>query len=156
MIRNETEYRTTVRRIKEQEKHLAKEEQRLVKAGRKKDEIKRLLDAQRTFLHGLGEEAEVYERLRRGDFSDLARMEGIGQVLVALRIGLGLTQRELAKTLGIDESQVSRDERNEYHGITVDRATRIVRAMGFQPEVRLKPTTAPQGEPGKLPALFPL
>jgi transcriptional regulator with XRE-family HTH domain len=36
---------------------------------------------------------------------------------VALRIATGLTQRQLAETLGVHESQVSRDERNEYHGI---------------------------------------
>jgi DNA-binding XRE family transcriptional regulator len=139
MIRNETEYRGTVRRIKETEEHLANEETRLTKAGRKKEEIKRLLDAERTLALGLREEVEVYERLRRGDFSDLARMEGIGQVLVALRIGQGLTQRDLAEKLGVDESQISRDERNEYQGISVDRAMRIVHAMGFKPELSLTP-----------------
>ena len=30
----------------------------------------------------------------------------------------------------VNESQVSRDERNEYHGITVDRASRILDALG--------------------------
>lgn len=30
----------------------------------------------------------------------------------------------------MNESQVSRDERNEYHGITVDRASRILDALG--------------------------
>jgi DNA-directed RNA polymerase specialized sigma subunit len=138
MIRNETDYRGTVRRIRETEEQLAVEEQRLAKAGRTKTEIKRLLDDVRTVLAGLVEEKDMYERLRRGDYSDLARLDGIEQVLVALRIGQGLTQRELAEKLGVDESQVSRDERNEYHGITVERATRILHAMGFKPELMLK------------------
>jgi hypothetical protein len=30
------------------------------------------------------------------------------------------------------ESQVSRDERNEYHGITVERVSRILDALGVQ------------------------
>jgi transcriptional regulator with XRE-family HTH domain len=56
----------------------------------------------------------------------------LGHMLVALRIARGLTQRELAARLDVHESQVSRDERNEYHGITVDRASRVLDAMGVQ------------------------
>ena len=48
---------------------------------------------------------------------------------MALRIAKGLTQRELAEHLGVHQSQVSRDERNEYHGITLERARRILHAM---------------------------
>ena len=53
-------------------------------------------------------------------------------MLVALRIARGLTQRELSGRLGVHESQVSRDERNEYHGVTVDRASRVLDAMDVQ------------------------
>jgi hypothetical protein len=34
--------------------------------------------------------------------------------------------------VGVHESQVSRDERNEYHGVTVERASRILDAMGVR------------------------
>ncbi len=47
-----------------------------------------------------------------------------------MRIANGLSQKELAERLGVSEAQVSRDERNEYHGITVDRAQRVLDAMG--------------------------
>ena len=36
-----------------------------------------------------------------------------------------MSQRDLAAKLEVHESEVSRDERNEYHGITVDRAIKI-------------------------------
>jgi transcriptional regulator with XRE-family HTH domain len=68
----------------------------------------------------------------------------VGRTLVALRIALGLTQRELAERLDVNESQVSRDERNEYQGITVDRASRILDALGvtlksaFQTPIRVE------------------
>ena len=52
------------------------------------------------------------------------------RTLVALRIALGLTQRQLAERLDVNESQVSRDERNEYHGITVDRARSVSTPWG--------------------------
>lgn len=55
-----------------------------------------------------------------------------------MRIARGLTQRELAERLGVNESMVSRDERNEYHGITVDRAMRILDAMGVRLVTRVE------------------
>ena len=42
----------------------------------------------------------------------------------------GFTQRQLAERLGVSETMVSRDERKEYHGITVDRARRALDALG--------------------------
>src|SRR5438094_253597 len=44
---------------------------------------------------------------------------------MALWIARGLTQRELAERLGISGSLVSRDEPNEYHGITIEHAQPI-------------------------------
>jgi hypothetical protein len=38
----------------------------------------------------------------------------------------------MAERLGAHESQVSRDERNEYHGVTVERASRILDALGVR------------------------
>jgi transcriptional regulator with XRE-family HTH domain len=84
----------------------------------------------RSFHEQLKEEVASYERLQRGEFDELHNFEGLGRLLVALRIAQGLTQRELAERLGVHESQVSRDERNEYHGVTVDRANRILDALG--------------------------
>jgi len=90
------------------------------------DEVQRALDPMRSFHEQLAEEVASYERLRRGELGELTNLHGLGQTLVALRIATGLTQRQLAEVLGVHESQVSRDERNEYHGITVERASRIL------------------------------
>jgi len=38
--------------------------------------------------------------------------------------------RDLAERLDVHESQVSRDERNDYHGITIERASRVLDALG--------------------------
>ncbi len=48
---------------------------------------------------------------------------------MTLRIARGITKRELAERLGVRESQISRDERNDYHGITVERATEVLEAL---------------------------
>jgi ABC-type Zn uptake system ZnuABC Zn-binding protein ZnuA len=42
----------------------------------------------------------------------------------------GISQKELADRLAVNISQVSRDESNEYHGISLDRAQRILDALG--------------------------
>ena len=49
----------------------------------------------------------------------------------------------MAEKLGVSEAQVSRDERNEYHGITVDRAQRVLDAMNetLRSRVEDKPLT---------------
>ena len=60
------------------------------------------------------------------------KFRGVGRLLVALRIAVGMSQRDLAKLLKVHKSQVSRDERNEYHGITLERATRILDALGLR------------------------
>jgi transcriptional regulator with XRE-family HTH domain len=49
-----------------------------------------------------------------------------------------MTQRELARRLEVDETAVSRDERNEYHGITVDRARKVLEALGVRLVTRVE------------------
>jgi transcriptional regulator with XRE-family HTH domain len=55
----------------------------------------------------------------------------VGQVLVAARLARGWSQRELAARLQVHESQVSRDERYEYQGITVERLQGLCDVLGL-------------------------
>lgn len=144
MIRNETEYQEAVRRLDDEAKRLADHEARLKDMKLGLDEVKRVLDPLRSFHLQLVEEVESYERLRRGDMGELTNLHGLGRMLVALRIALGFTQRELSERLGVHESQVSRDERNEYHGITVDRVSRILDALGVQLTSRFDEPVVPR------------
>ena len=132
MIRNETEYEYTVRQLREQAERLARQEAELAEMGLSKEEIDRAMDPVRSFHEQLNEEIHSYERLKRGEFNELRNLAGLGQLLVALRVARGLTQRQLAEKLAVHESQVSRDERNEYHGITVERAQRVLEALGVE------------------------
>ena len=129
MIRNENEYQEAVNRLREEAARLKAQKSRLQSMDLPKEEVKRVLDPIRSFHEQLKEEVASYERLKRGDFDELHNFDGLGQLLVALRIAKGLTQRELADRLGVHESQVSRDERNEYHGVTVERANRILECL---------------------------
>lgn len=132
MIRNETEYREAVKRLTAERKRFNEHKKRLKQEGLNLVQVKRALDPFRSFHLQLAEEVESYERLKLGDIGELTNLHGLGRALVAARIALGMTQRELAKRLKVDVSQVSRDERNDYHGATVERASRILDAMGAE------------------------
>ncbi len=131
MIRSEREYQEARRRLDEEQKQLGETRVRL-EAMKKftTEEIQRVLDPLITFRAQLAEDVQSYERLMQGEIKEVMNLHGLGHRLIALRIMRGMTQRQLAKTLSVDFSQVSRDERNDYHGITVERASRILDALG--------------------------
>jgi ribosome-binding protein aMBF1 (putative translation factor) len=132
MIRNEAEYKEAVQRVADEATRIKSERAKLQELDLSKEEIKRALDPVRSFHEQLKEEVASYERLMRGEFDELRNFEGVGRLLIAARIAKGVSQRELAERLGVHESQVSRDERNEYHGITVERANRILETLGVE------------------------
>lgn len=130
MIRNESEYKHAIERLREEKRRLQEQERLLGETGLSKSEIKRALDPMRSFHAQLEEEVESYERLKRGEFGELHNLGGLGQLLVMLRIAANISQSQLAEKLGVDPSQVSRDERNEYRGVTLERANRVLEALG--------------------------
>jgi DNA-directed RNA polymerase specialized sigma subunit len=132
MIRSETEYRQSVERVRDEQSRLGQQRKKLQELGLGREEIKRAMDPMCSFHEQLREEVESYERLKRGEFEELRNFAGLGRLLIALRIAQGLSQRELAERLGVHEAQVSRDERNEYHGVTVERANRVLEALGAE------------------------
>ena len=132
MIRNETEYQEASARLVEERNRLADHRGRLKGAGLIDEEIKRVMDPMESFHLSLREEVESYERLKRGEFEELENLRGLGHLLISLRIAQGVSQRDLAKRLNAHESQVSRDERNEYFGITLERAVRILDALNVR------------------------
>lgn len=132
MIRSEHEYHEAVTRLLAEAARMKEQEANLKELGLSRAEIKRATDPVRSFHDQLREEVESYERLKRGEFDEIRNFEGLGRLLIALRIAQGLSQRDLAERLEVHESQVSRDERNEYRGITVERASRILEALGAE------------------------
>ena len=141
MIRTEQEYQLTLQNLAEQDERIKLQAAQLRAMKLTKEGIKRVLDPVRVFAEQMREEVATYERLKRGEFDAMENLAGMGQMLIALRISKGLTQRELAQRMGVNESQVSRDERNEYHGITLDRTQRILEVL----EVRMTTTVESPG-----------
>jgi len=141
MIRTEAEYQQARSRLLEEKRRLAEHEARIKEMGLGPDAIKRALDPLRSFTMQLEEEVEAYERMQRGSFEPIRNLAGLGRLLIAARVYRNISQRELAKRLDVHESQVSRDERNEYRSITVERASRILDVLGVEllSEMRTSP-----------------
>ena len=154
MIRNETEYQEAVQRIADEAERLKSQRNQLKTMDLSKEEIKRVLDPIRSFHEQLKEEVASYERLKRREFEELRNFEGIGRLLIALRIAEGISQRELAERVEVHESQVSRDERNEYHGVTVERANKILEALGAEVRSTVEAVglSTPDGKRVRVPA----
>jgi ribosome-binding protein aMBF1 (putative translation factor) len=117
---------------------------RLHETGLDEAAIKRVIDPIESFHLQLKEEVESYERLKRGEFEDLDNLRGLGHLLITSRIAQGISQRELARRLRVHESQVSRDERNEYFGITLERAVKVLDALNvrLQTKVAIEPLSS--------------
>lgn len=132
MIRTDTEYKRALEKLEEDARYLEEQRSRLQEMDLSADEVEYALQPARSFTDQLKEEVEAYDRMRRGDLGPLFSLTHIGRWLVGARIARGLTQQELAERLGVSAAQVSRDERNDYHGITTRRAQRILEALGVR------------------------
>jgi hypothetical protein len=144
MIRNEQEYQASLKRMEDDRRVAARQRAALEDAELAPDEVERAMQPLLSFHAQLAEEVAWYERIKRKDFGVISRLTAVGRLLIALRIANGLTQRELARRLSVDEAQISRDERNEYYGITIERAQRILDALGAQIVTRVVETSDEQ------------
>jgi transcriptional regulator with XRE-family HTH domain len=143
VIRTEAEYRRTTQIVAASAARLERERKRLAKQGLSRDEIAARLDLAQGTLYELRAEAQAYERLKRGEFGGADDFEHLGEALVGLRIAAGLSQRALARKLGVHESQVSRDERYAYQGATFERLKRVLAALGFDVRLSFAPLAPP-------------
>ncbi len=134
MIKTEHEYLEAKQRLEAEFKKIAEHKNKMKKAGLTKDQAKLALDPLSSFAMQLQEEVEEYEKLKRGQFDIIENLNGLGHTLVALRIFKGVKQKELADKMNVTESQVSRDERNEYHGASIEKIQKVLNAL----DVKLK------------------
>lgn len=81
----------------------------------------------------------AYETAKAGNFEDLKRRAGTdpGLTLVVARIARGLTQKELARKLGLKEQQIQRYEADRYGSISLTNFRRVARFLGVDWEMSL-------------------
>ena len=132
MICTDAEYRHALQRLAQEDETLRAQREHLVDLDLSDEEAERAMQPLLSFRAQLAEEVEAYTQMKRGDLGPLQSLTAIGRWLVGARIARGLSQAALAERLGVHESQVSRDERNDYRGVTAERAQRILEALGVR------------------------
>jgi DNA-binding XRE family transcriptional regulator len=125
MILNENEYQKALQCMDEDKIVRAKQRKELKKQKFTDAQIEKALEPMESFHEQLSDEVKWYERMKRRDIGPISRLSQIGRLLIGVRLASGVTQAELAKRLKVSENQVLRDERNEYHGVSLIRAQEI-------------------------------
>jgi len=132
MIRTEAEYKNAQEKLDQEQDTLQRQREQLEEMDLSEEEVERALEPLISFRDQLREEIETYEQMRRGDLPDLHDLRSIGRWLIGARIAKGWSLSQLADKLDVSVQQVSRDEQNEYEGITARRAQRILDALGVR------------------------
>jgi len=146
VIKTLREYEETRRRLEEVRDFARKQRDALGAAGMPPQHVELAVAPVLVMQDQMEDQLDWYDRARRGQIWPLPDLRAIGLSLIALRIAKGLTQRQLAERLGVNEAQVSKDEKHEYNGISVERAQRIIDAMGGSVTVSVSPEPPPTPE----------
>ncbi len=136
MLRSHKEYIAAKKKLKQDDEALASQKEELKKLNLSKKEMSLVMSPLISFRNQIEEEIRTYEGIKKRDWrliSSLFDPHNIGRFLIALRIATGLTQRDFAYLLGVTEAQVSKDERNEYHGVSFNKAIRIMEIFHVKP-----------------------
>ncbi len=150
MIANELQRRVTQTAIREFEEALA----RLDEDAKDRPEWirKGLREGMESQLADLRRDLAEYDALRAGRVRVL-ELDSLGQLpeaLIRARIAAGLSQKELARRLGLKEQQIQRYEARRYAGASLDRVQKVADALGMQIHERVVLPTGPSSsaEPG--------
>ena len=129
MIRHENAYHRAKKKLTQEQARLDQLVRSLKEEGLGEDAISRTTHHMTRDLDELSAQVTAYERARDGELGEVVNLQGFGELLVQARIARDITQSELARRLEVDPSQVSKDERLRYKGITLERAQRVLTAL---------------------------
>jgi ribosome-binding protein aMBF1 (putative translation factor) len=134
MIRNVRQYRITKAQVAKLDRAL---QQLTAASGRSALAHPRLQKAQedalRSQIADLHEQLAEYEALRGQTrlALTLESFEEFPRALIKARIAAGISQKELAKRLGLKEQQIQRYEATEYASASLARVAAVVRALNL-------------------------
>jgi HTH-type transcriptional regulator / antitoxin HigA len=132
MITNERQYRITkgqFRRLREAVDHLEAE----AAARREQSDVlaNAELEALKSECEILATQIEEYESLVAGNIATLRApsLEELPLILIRARIARGITQRQLAQSVGVKEQQIQRYEAERYSSANLSRLAAVARAL---------------------------
>jgi DNA-binding XRE family transcriptional regulator len=136
VITNERQYRIA--------KSEARKFERAIKAAREREPSadvdprihQAMIESLESELVVLREQLERYEALKAGKVTSRTAdsLRELPIVLIEGRIAAGLTQRDLAKQLGVPEQQIQRYEATLYSGVSLQRLQEVADTLGLEIE----------------------
>jgi HTH-type transcriptional regulator/antitoxin HigA len=134
MITNERQYRITSAQLEKFRKAIDDFDiQAVIKQTKSKVLAKAELDALRSEYENLSMQLHEYESLKSGAVEILkaSNLEELPKILIRARITRGLSQRQLADSLGLKEQQIQRYEAEEYASANLPRLAEVTKALGL-------------------------
>jgi HTH-type transcriptional regulator / antitoxin HipB len=79
----------------------------------------------------LEQEIAEYDRLKSGQITQfpIESFQDLPTVMIKARIAAGITQKELAEKIGVQEQQIQRYEANNYRAVGFDRLQEVMSAL---------------------------
>jgi DNA-directed RNA polymerase specialized sigma subunit len=130
LIRTDAEYQKSLRALEAQRKSIEEKKQHFEQIGLTPEQVEKALEPLWAYYHQIEDEVKYYEKVKKGEFPRKTSLDQLGRMLISYRIYKGITQTELAERLGVSNAQVSRDERNEYHGASIEKLKKVADALG--------------------------
>jgi HTH-type transcriptional regulator / antitoxin HipB len=129
MIQNERQYKITQTKLRDLEKDLAQLDPPDPSLHPRKILARR--NSLNILITELRQEITEYQQLRSGQVTQFAlnSIQELPIVMIKARIAAGLTQKDLAEKIGVQEQQIQRYEANNYHAIAFDRLQEVLQAL---------------------------
>jgi len=130
MITNERQYRVTKSQLKKLQESLPGDG---ASEGKQDPRLRAAVgDGLLSQIDELQEQIAEYERLKASSVSGLkvVTLSDLSVALVKARVAQGMTQRDLARRLGMKEQQVQRYEATRYRSASFKRIMQVAEALG--------------------------
>ena len=88
-------------------------------------------DAYTSLLEDLRDDIHEYEALKRGEFplEELRKVSELPKILIKARIAQGISPKELADRLDLDEQDIQQYEANDYASATLGRISDVAMVL---------------------------
>jgi HTH-type transcriptional regulator / antitoxin HipB len=82
----------------------------------------------------LEQEIAEYDRLKSGQIDKwpIESLQDLPNVMIKARIAVGMTQKELAEKIGVQEQQIQRYEANNYRAVGFERLQEVMSALDMR------------------------
>jgi HTH-type transcriptional regulator / antitoxin HipB len=129
MIKNERQYKITRTRLDEMRNTITELLSAPLLDGLQPEMRELQLEALRGVSGDLELELAEYDSLHNATLLEATGIEQLPLALIRARIACGLTQRQLAEKLGLQEQAIQRYESTNYAGASFDRLVQIAEAL---------------------------